>query len=263
MTVNGDLTLNTTSAVTKIAGGTTFTTAHLAGNASRPRLCTGTDAAGTILFDGASPVPAGGGDERDGGQLHRRPTGVIRTNAGLTGDGHIGGSQNFGGAMALTNNGLISAARSAAGPSPSVAASLANSATGILEATGGGILTINSTNWSNAGNLRVNGSTANLNGGPTWAARSPPTPLDAAFGAASTPNLGTLSRRRGTVNVTGPGQQRAELHLQRGDGLLDAQRRHRSAAAASAFADSKNLVIAANTQQPVERGDGQRGPDAE
>ena len=108
VTVNGDLTLNTTSAQTKIAGGTTFTTAHLAGNATDLGFAPGQTLSGTILFEGA--VAGTRHVEMNGtaGTFTIGATGVIRTNAGLTGDGSIGGSQNFGGAMALTNNGLIS-----------------------------------------------------------------------------------------------------------------------------------------------------------
>ena len=109
--------------------------------------------------------------------------------------------------MALTNNGLISSQVSGRTITVS-AASLTNSATGILEATGGGILTINSTNWSNAGNLRaLTGSTANLNG--AWSDLGGTITADATStlnlgGSFSTPNLGTLSLAAGSsVNVTG------------------------------------------------------------
>ena len=163
MTVNGDLTLNTTSAVTKIAGGTTFTTAHLAANAADLGYAPGQTLSSTILFEGA--VAGTRHVELNGtaGSFTIGATGVIRTNAGLTGDGDIGGPQNFGGAMALANNGLISSQVS--GRTITVSStSLANSATGILEATGGGILTINSTNWTNAGTISVNAATVNLGG---------------------------------------------------------------------------------------------------
>ena len=54
VTVNGDLTLNTTSAVTKIAAGTTFATAHLAANAADLGFAPGQTLSGTILFEGAA-----------------------------------------------------------------------------------------------------------------------------------------------------------------------------------------------------------------
>ena len=163
VTVNGDLTLNTTSAVTKIAGGTTFTTAHLAGNATSLGFAPGQTLSGTILFEGAVAGTRHAEMNGTAGTFTIGATGVIRTNAGLTGDGGIGDSQNFGGAMTLINQGLISSQVS--GRTITIAtASLANSATGILEATGGGILTINSTNWTNAGTISVNAATVNLGG---------------------------------------------------------------------------------------------------
>ena len=190
VTVNGDLTLNTAMRGTKIAGGTTFTTAHLAANADRPGLCAGADARRDDPLRGGRRRHPPRGDERDGGQLHHRRHRRDPHQCGLTGDGDIGGAFNFGGAMALTNNGLISSQVSGRTITLN-ATSLANSATGILEATGGGILTINSPNWSNAGNLRaLTGSTANLNG--AWSNLGGTITAD----ATSTLNLAAASRRR-------------------------------------------------------------------
>ena len=156
VTVNGDLTLNTTSAVTKIAGGTTFTTAHLAASADRPRLCAGADARpATILFEGA--VAGTRHVEMNGtaGSFTIGATGVIRTNAGLTGDGDIGGGFNFGGAMALTNNGLISSQVSGRTITLNPATSFTNA--GTLEATNGGILAVPLGYTQTAGITRVSG----------------------------------------------------------------------------------------------------------
>ena len=186
VTVNGDLNLNTTSAQTKIAGGTTFTQAHLAANASSLGFAPGQMLAGTILFEGA----VGGTRfvEMNGtaGTFTIGATGVIRTNAGLTGDGSIGGSQNFGGAMTLVNQGLISSQVSGRTITIS-AASLTNTGTGTLEAKSGGILTIAPTaTWTNAGTISVNAATVNLGG-----------TFDATGG------IGAFSNTGGTVNITG------------------------------------------------------------
>ena len=250
VTVNGDLTLNTTSAVTKIAGGTTFVTAHLAASATDLGYAPGQTLSTTILFEGA--VAGTRHVEMNGtaGSFTIGATGVIRTNAGLTGDGDIGGGQNFGGAMALTNNGLISSQVSGRTITLS-ATSLANSATGILEATGGGILTINSPNWSNGGNLRVlTGSTANLNG--AWSDLGGTITTDATStlnlgGSFATPNLGTLSLAAGSkVNVTGAWNNSGQsftFNAATGSWTLNGGS---ITGGSIGFADSATLVIAAN-----------------
>ncbi len=136
VTVNGDLTLNTTSAVTKIAGGTTFAMAHLAVNAADLGFAPGQTLAGTILFEGATPGIRHVELNGTAGSFTIGPSGVIRTNAGLTGDGNLGAAFQYGGAMTLANNGLISSQVSGRTITLSTA-SLTNGTTGILEATGG------------------------------------------------------------------------------------------------------------------------------
>ncbi|MEX2309338.1 MAG: hypothetical protein WD738_17185, partial [Pirellulales bacterium] len=162
VTVNGDLTLNTTSAATKIAGGTTFTQAHLAANATSLGFAPGQTLSGTILFEGAI-----GGNrvvEMNGtaGAFTIGASGVIRTNAGLTGDGNIGGAQNFGGAMTLANAGLISSQVS--GRTITISTVSLNS-TGTLEANNGGILNIaTDSTLAGLGTLSNTGGTINLSG---------------------------------------------------------------------------------------------------
>ena len=103
VTVNGDLNLNVTSAATKIGGGTTFTTAHLAANASSLGIVPGQTLTGTVSFEGA--VAGIRYVEMNGtaGTFTVGPAGFIQTTAGLTGDGNVGGSFNYGGAMTLAN----------------------------------------------------------------------------------------------------------------------------------------------------------------
>ncbi len=136
VTVNGDLTLNTTSAVTKIAGGTTFATAHLAANVTDLGFAPGQTLSGTILFEGATAGTRHVELNGTAGSFTIGPSGVIRTNAGLTGDGNLGAAFQYGGAMTLANNGLISSQVSGRTITLSTA-SLTNGTTGILEATGG------------------------------------------------------------------------------------------------------------------------------
>ena len=184
VTVNGDLTLNVTSAATRIAGGTTFTTAHLAANAASLGFAPGQTLAGTVSFEGA--VAGVRHVEMNGspGTFTVGATGIIQTTAGLTGDGNIGGSQNYGGAMTLANQGLISSQVS--GRTITIASSSLSN-TGTLSASNGGILTIAPTNnWTNAGTISVNASTVNLGG-----------TFDATGG------IGTWSNTGGTVNING------------------------------------------------------------
>ena len=154
VTVNGDLTLNASSAVTMIAGGTTFATAHLAASGVDLAFAPGQTLSGTILFEGAAAGTRHVEMNGTAGSFTIGATGVIRTTAGLAGDSNIGGAVDFGGAMSLTNNGLISSQVS--GRTITIAvASLTNSATGILEATNSGILTVPLGYTQTAGITRV------------------------------------------------------------------------------------------------------------
>ncbi len=154
VTVNGDLTLNTTSAVTKIAGGTTFAMAHLAVNAADLGFAPGQTLSGTILFEGAATGTRHVEMNGTAGSFTIGPSGVIRTNAGLTGNGDIGGIFEFGGAMTLANNGLISSQVS--GRTITVSATGVSNA-GTLEAVNGGILAVPVGYTQTAGITRVSG----------------------------------------------------------------------------------------------------------
>ena len=80
-------------------------------------------------------------------------TGVIRTETGFAGSGQIGAGNNFGGAMTLLNQGLISSQTS--GRTITITPTSLTTTRASLEATGGGILDISSTNWSNRVDLRA------------------------------------------------------------------------------------------------------------
>ena len=186
VTVNGDLSCPVDFARVLIAGGTTFSTAHLSGQRSEIGFAPAQTLSGTIQFEG------GLGNFRyvgmsTPGSLTVGASGVIKTVAGLASDATVGAGFNFTAAMALTNNGLISSQVSGRTLTVNPATSFTNGATGTLEAKSGGILTIAPTaTWTNAGMISVNAATVNLGG---------------TFNA--TGGIGTWSNTGGTVNVTG------------------------------------------------------------
>ncbi len=108
MTVNGDLILSATGGRTKIAGGTTFATAHLSGIHSSLGFAPDQTLTGTILFEGANLGTRNVEMDGNPGAFTIGATAVIRTETGLGGAAQIGGTFQYGGAMALTNQGLIS-----------------------------------------------------------------------------------------------------------------------------------------------------------
>src|SRR5207342_380059 len=109
VTVNGDLNFSDTFSQGLIVGGTTFTTAHLSGVHAEIGFAPSQTLSGTIQFEAAN---AGGRfvTMSSAGTFTVGATGVIKTVAGMTaGDPSIGGAGfAYNGAMALTNNGLIS-----------------------------------------------------------------------------------------------------------------------------------------------------------
>ena len=184
VTVNGDLSLSAGGARTKIAGGTTFTTAHMAGVNSEMGFAPGSTLSGTVLFEGGSGgnrfVDMNGTD----GTFTVGASGVIRTETGIGGSGVIGSGSNFAGAMTLVNQGLISSQVS--GITITInPASFTNS--GTFSASNNGILTIAPSGmWTNAGTISVNNATVNLNG-----------TFDTTGG------IGTWSNTAGLVNING------------------------------------------------------------
>ena len=115
-----------------------------------------------------------------------------------------------------------------------------------MEATGGGILTINATNWSNTGKINVNSATVNLGG---------------TFN--TTGGIGTWSNTTGTVNVTGTINNAGNtftLNNSTGSWTLNGGT---ISGGTLAFADSKTLVIAASGAQSSDGRDGQWRSDFE
>ncbi len=231
VTVNGDLTLNSNSAHTKLAGGTTFNTAHLAEFQAALGFAPGQTLSGTILFEGSTNALRAVEMNGTAGAFTVGPMGVIRTAAGFGGNAQIGGAFFTGGAMALTNNGLISSQTS--GRTVTVNPdTLTNGGTGILEAKSGGILTIAPTGtWTNAGTISVNAGIVNLGG---------------TFNA--TGGIGAWSNTAGTVNVTGTvnagsGANTLTLNNSTGSWTLNGGT---ISGGALAFADGKTLNVADN-----------------
>ena len=93
---------------TKIAGGTTFNTAHMTASNTSLGFAPGQTLNSTILFEGAGT--SGRFVEMNGtaGSFTIGATGVIRTETGFAGSAQIGATFQFGGAMTLLNQGLIS-----------------------------------------------------------------------------------------------------------------------------------------------------------
>ena len=230
VTVNGDLTLNTTSARTKIEGGTTFSTAHLSGNSSGLGFAPGQTLSGTILFDGATGGPRFVEMNGTAGAFTIGASGVIRTETGFGGNsGLIGSGSIYGGAMALTNNGLISSQVS--GTTISVQPNtLTNN--GTMRALNGGILTISpTTTWTNAGTIGLDAtSIVNLGG---------------TFNTAG--GIGTFANTAGgTVNITGTINNSGNtitLNNNTGSWTLNGGT---ISGGSLAYADGKTLLIASN-----------------
>lgn len=185
--VNGDLNVAQFGAV-RIAGGSTFTTARLAGSSSNVGFAPGQTLNSTVVFEGptfSGPLRTVSMDG-NAGTFTIGPTGVIRTNPGLAGNAQIGaGGANYGGAMTLINQGLISsqAASRAITINP---ASFTN--TGTVEARNGGLLSIAPTSpWTNNGTIAVGGGSTVYLGGT----------FDVTGG------IGTFSNTGGEVFITG------------------------------------------------------------
>src|SRR6185436_8007768 len=107
VTVNGDMSFPVDFSRVLIAGGTTFSTAHLSGQRSEIGFAPAQTPSGTVQFEG------GLGNFRyvgmsTAGSLTVGTSGVIKTAAGLATDATVGAGFSFTAAMALTNNGLIS-----------------------------------------------------------------------------------------------------------------------------------------------------------
>lgn len=167
VTVTGGIHLQDDNAVGLISGGTTFTTAHLSGADSVLVFAPGETLTGTVLFEGTAMGEHHVAVDSPGGILTIGAGGVIRTETGLTGgeDGyhnHIGLASFYGGDMDLQHFGLISSEVSAQEISID-AATFTNS--GTLRASNGGILSINSSQWTQSGAITADaGSTVILGG---------------------------------------------------------------------------------------------------
>lgn len=155
MTVNGGIHIDADNAVVLLSGGTSFTTAHLSGADSVLVFAPDETLTGTVLFEGTAAGEHHVAVDSPGGTFTIGSGGAVRTAPGLTGgeDGyhnHIGLSSFYGGDMDLVNLGTISS--EVAGQEISIdAATFTNS--GILQASDGGVLSVNSSNWTHSGTI--------------------------------------------------------------------------------------------------------------
>ncbi|MGI9088431.1 MAG: beta strand repeat-containing protein, partial [Chthoniobacterales bacterium] len=109
-------------------------------------------------------------------------TPTLGANVLVRGAGNIGRQLLVGGANGLTNQGTITADRS--GLSLTILPDSFNNQ-GTLNATGGGILTINASNWQSSGTINANNAIVNFGG------------------TFISTNLGTINNTNSTLNITG------------------------------------------------------------
>ena len=166
VTLRGTLDLSGASSIARIFTGLTLLTE--AGGAPGVANVTGSNALlafqGTQSFDNAT---INLGSATTAGNLNNEGAGTLTLGAGATvqGRGTIGSQSFVGGSGTLINQGTISANLS--GQTLSIAGNGVSTFTnqGTLQATNGGLLTINPANWTNAGTIKaLANSTVNLNG---------------------------------------------------------------------------------------------------
>jgi hypothetical protein len=202
-TISGDLFFSTASAHTKIEGGTTFTTAHLAADGTSIGFTNGSTLTGTILFEGAGTQNRYV-EESGTGTLTIAATGAIKTAPGFAGTGQIGSSNWYGGTMTLNNGGLISSEASSKTVTVSSASTLAN--TGTLRALNAATLNVNSATWSSSGTISATDSTVAFGGNWSNTGAVNISNSTLALGGTFTTaglNLAGFVRTGGVVNVTG------------------------------------------------------------
>ena len=211
VTVNGDLNFPDTFSQALITGGTTFSTAHLSGVHAEIGFSPGQTLSGMVQFEGAS-----GGSRyvtlNAPGSFTVGASGVIKTVAGLTTDPSIGGAGfGFNGAMALTNNGLISSQVSGRTITINPATSFANA--GTLEAINGGSLAVPLGYTQTAGITR-------LSGGGTISALSGLTLNTITVAGGRLEGTGTITANVANSGTISPGLSAGQLAIT-GDLTLD------------------------------------------
>ncbi|MFZ4572825.1 MAG: RHS repeat-associated core domain-containing protein [Phycisphaerales bacterium] len=178
VTVNGEIVLSQVNARVQINGTTTFTGMRLSTDNTTVGFAPGFTLTVPLTLEGT-----GSGYrfvEMNGtpGTLTIGPTGSVRRSGTFTGGAILGVQSQFGGAMTLVNNGLIS--NETAGTLQITSQVLTNN--GTIQAVTG-TLSVNTPNWRNAGTVNL-GSGAELS-------------LDSVFDA--TQGIGTFTTSTGTV----------------------------------------------------------------
>jgi fibronectin-binding autotransporter adhesin len=147
----GTLTLSNAGDSVTLANGTSLT---VSGNISNNGTITINSAgSGTVLDIGAALMLSGNGSVvlgTGGPNYISGPGGTVLTNASTISGGNTGGSDNVGdGALVLANTGTINA--NVSGATLVVQPGGASTNMGTLEATGGGVLNLNGSSWTQTG----------------------------------------------------------------------------------------------------------------
>ncbi|MDB5319821.1 MAG: tandem-95 repeat protein, partial [Phycisphaerales bacterium] len=198
LTINGDL--NVGGGYSVVSGPLTFING---GNAS-------IGSGGALAYLGTALTLSPATYAIDGGTLgvygqNATQTMTLTTGVTVRGRGNLGNYTNIGGpSLNLVNNGTITADV----PGLTLAVAPQNTFTNntTAQAIGGGILSINAGNWSNAagGAITATASTLNLNG--AWSNAGTITATNSTVnlgGSFTTAGIGTFNRSGGQVNLTG------------------------------------------------------------
>jgi hypothetical protein len=202
-TISGDLFFPVVHARTRIEGGTTFTTAHMAGDGTSIGFAPGSTLSGSILFEGAGTQGRYVEVTGPSSSFTISPSGSIKTAPGFAGTGFIGQVSWYAGSMTLVNQGLISSEVN--GKSVNLSAPSMTNA-GTLRALNGATLNFSSPNWSSSNTISATDSTLNFNN--SWSnsgalsINNSTLNLGGTFTTAGF-NLPGFSRTGGTVNLTG------------------------------------------------------------
>ena len=220
--LNGDVILNSGSARTRLSGATRFEAARLQANATSISIVPGYTLLDDIVVEGAATGTRFIEMNGSAGLFTVGATGTILNAAGSGGDLQIGGSQWFGGAMTLVNDGLITMA--ASGRSTSISGPFTNNGTLRLEA---GTLSVGGP-WTNTGLVRVIDGALFLG----------------AFDVAS--GIGTWNRTGGTVNINGAITNPSSFTLNNSTGSWTLNGGSINGGALN-FGGSAQLLVAANS----------------
>jgi hypothetical protein len=203
VTVSGDITLDVNNAHLKLAGSTTFDTAHLGANGTSLAFDGGSVLNRPVIFEGTGTL--GRYVEISGGNntLTIDPAGSITSAPGFAGTSNVNTSFWYG-TGTLTNNGLIRS--DVTGRTLNIGGTSFTNG-GTVQITNG-TLNLNANNWSNAAAGTINAASSTVNFSGTWSnpgalsVNNTTLKLDGTFSTSSF-NFPGFSRTGGIVNLTG------------------------------------------------------------